>query len=373
MRNFNLLGVRLELETQDAEALQFVDAFLAAYDGHDGGSSANVKLRARLRRAHVPERFVGEPVEVHRSPSQPEWNFDGRRRTEGGRVVVAWPTRSALVEWDSASSTMDVTVSPSESSSAAGEAFFHACRSVALSLRPPHLGALLHAGAVAGPDGAVAFSGDPLAGKTTLMIASVLNHDLQPLSNDRLLVTFGVTPQAVSFPGYFSCCEGTLLAHEPLARAANAFESPANPLRTMPREEALRCEFTKRRKRMYPMAWFAEAVGRRYAYAAPLRALVLPRVVAGTRGHRLQRLDLANRLHTEALHGILTRNVFGPDDPSFRPWHGLRPPDGQAAARRLLETLRLAGVPVYRLRTDPHRLDGLAELLAETTMAASAR
>lgn len=361
---FDILGVRFVATIDDPGAKQFVAAFTDSYtrEGREHVPAPSRRMEVVLRRdaPHVVDG--GIDVVVHRSPSQAEWDFSGRLvKTEDG-VLASWPPRDTTVELSEDRAV--VTVGPAASSALAGESLFHVCRSLALYRREPTMGPLIHAAAVAGPAGAVAFCGLPGAGKTTLMLHAVMDLGYAPVANDRALLC-GDPPALVGFPGYLSCCEGTLLTDPRLQRSAEAFEVPGNPLRTLVRDEPLKPDFSKAHKRLYPMKWLVDLTGTPYRPGAHLAALVLPRV-APHENPVLRQLDLRRSEHRSFVSEVVRSNVFASPDPSWGSWHGLTWPGSATMADDVLETLQSHEIPVFELRTTPQGCPGLEDLLSAT-------
>ncbi len=340
-----------------------LDAFVGAYDTPTNGLVDGADLTvATLSFGRVDARIVGAMVPVHHS-SQPEWDFSGSVLHDGSATVASWPSRHAQVRLGPG--TLDVTVDVERTTeAAAGETFFHACRSLALYARSPSIGALAHASVFAGGRGAVAACGRARAGKTTLLLRAVLDLGYQPVTNDRALITWS-EPRVASFPGYFTAREGTLAADPRLTEAVRRFEDPANPLRTTPRSVDLVRDFIGR-KRRYPMGFLREVAGRPYAHVAPLRALLLPEIDYG-RGSAcsIEQLDVASINGRADVLRTLEANVFEGPDPSFLPWHDLPWPVLPGTAARLAHVLADNQIPVFRVRAGPAGLRPVDDLLAQ--------
>jgi hypothetical protein len=229
-------------------------------------------------------------------------------------------------------------------------------------LRPAAAGNLLHASAVEVSGRAVLFVGEVSAGKTTLLTEATVAHGARPLSNDRVLVTAGDPPLALSWPSYASFCEGTLLAYPALREAAERYEEDDHPYRTQRWLRALAPSFGKEEKRAYPMRWFTDAVGTRFSPGAAFGALVAARLDPRASAWSLERLELERPGPRGAVLRLLRRNCFDTFEPSFCPWHGLPPAHGAPPLERLVERLRAARTPVLRLVLRPADLPRLGEL-----------
>lgn len=370
----DILGVGFQLERPlNAGCARWIDSFIAAYDHRGAAMPVDCIFTVSLRRDSKTNEFLseGERIGVHASISQPEWNFGGTRWCTDGVTTCTWPTRHATIRLDHDCRRLTVTIAPHIGDSHVAETLFHTCRGVALYARDWRRGPLVHASAIAGAAGAVAFCGAPGAGKTTLLLHAVLNLGYWPVANDRMLL-WGGDPLVVSFPGYVSCCEGSLLADDRLARAAIAFERGGNDLRTMSRPMTLRNDFSKKHKRLYPMSWLVDLTGKPYTTGMPLAAFVLPRLGMELATPRIRRLDLRDCENREAVKRVVRDNLFIDGDTAFLPWHGLRWPGDPSDVDRLLTVLSDAEVPIFEFRTSPMGCPGLSDILYETAERANA-
>jgi hypothetical protein len=330
---FNILGVEVAITADNAGDLAISSAFMRAY------AEANAlphgrRLDVRIHRSSWTEPKDGARVAVHRT-KHPYWTFDGII-LDRSPLRVAWPSRK--ITCTVTEGYLEIAAARDLSQVFASESVFHAIRSVALPQRTS--GVMVHASGIVVQGRALLFCGDVLAGKTTLMSEAVLRHAAVPLANDRILLT----PDAVngvnanSWPSYASYCEGTLLRY---------------PTQSWP--DALADTFDKNRKRIYPMGWFADAAGQRYARSAPLGALVFPKLALDDSPIGIRRLT------TEECLGRLKSLVFGHPDPAFRPWHGIDPSEPMLEPQNLLVT---GAASAFEITVPARSLSGFDEAIS---------
>jgi hypothetical protein len=357
---FCILDTRFTATSAEPRLLDYSRAFMEAYAADEEPLPAAQEIALSVERAAV-DGGPGRTVPVHRS-KHGYWTFPGVVVGERPRRVV-WPSRGVMVSFCREHGSLDVAVGADTPAAVAGEAVFHACRSLALYLRRAEAGLLVHASAVTVDGAAVIFTGDVMAGKTTVMTEAVLRHGAVPLSNDRVWLRPEDPPQAVSWPSYASFCEGTLLNYPPLAEAALRYEDPAYPHRTQTWPWPLRPVFAKDSKRTYPMMWFAEAAGVRFLPRAPLGAVVLTRCAPDAASAEPEPIDLRSGSGRARLTAALASQVFDTAEPSFLPWHGLPLPRGAPAVTRIVDQLGAAGVAAFALTVNPSDLTPIKELL----------
>jgi hypothetical protein len=356
----NLLDVGLEVEADDPALLDYARSFMEAYgEGYAPPASVARSVRVYAGRGELPSG-TGPAVQVHRS-KHAYWNFAGTLVDDAPRTV-RWDPRgvSATVGVCAAWARLDAGVECPPA--VAGESLFHLLRSLALYLRPVAAGNLLHASAVEVEGRAVLFTGDVSAGKTTLLTQATVAHGARPLANDRVLVSAGNPPLAVSWPSYSSYCEGTLLTYPALRDAAERYERGDCAYRTQRWPRPLAPAFGKDRKRVYPMRWFTDALGTRFSRGAPLGALVSARLDPNVSGWRLERLNLDRAAVRQAVVQLLHRNCFDGFEPSFCPWHGLPLAGASPPLAGLVDRMRATGIPTLRLVLRPAELHRLGEL-----------
>jgi hypothetical protein len=345
----SILGVRFRLAAEREDDLAYVHAFMDAYEGPDD-EAADAKVAIEVARGPLPAPAGGATVQVH-SSKHAYWNFAGTVVSTEPRIVV-WDGKGVAVRLEPPDRA-HVTVDPALPAARAGEAVFHLCRSLALYLRRADRGNLVHASAVECEGRTVLFSGGVNAGKSTLCAESVLRHGCRPLANDRVLLSAGEPPVAVSWPSYSSFAEGTLLDYPELEEAARDYERPSCPYRTQTWGDRLSRAYTKDVKRVYPMAWFAGAAGTRFVRRAPLGLLLLVRLKEGGRA-TLEPADVSAAAE-------LADQSFDAAEPSFHPWHGLPAPRGAPPLEDLVQRMRRAGVAVYRYEPAADDLSSLAD------------
>lgn len=346
---FNILGTDVEVTADDPGDLTVSSAFMEAY-AERARSPGRRRMEVRVTRSSWIEPNGTDAIAVHRT-KHPYWSFDGAILEQTPRRV-AWPSRRITCQVSAA--RLDIVAANDLPTAFASESIFHAIRSVALPLRDS--GAMLHASGIVTEGRAMLFCGDVLAGKTTLMSEAVLRHGAVPLANDRVLLTQGAAGgvTAHSWPSYASYCEGTLLRYPELESAALEYERPECSYRTQCWPEALARTYDKNRKRIYPMRWFSDTAGCRYATEAPLGALVFPKLALDDRPLSLRRLANAECLTR------LQSLVFRHPDPAFRPWHGIAPREPMQDPADLFTG---AAVPAFEIVVPAATLSDFRELM----------
>jgi|JI6StandDraft_1071083.scaffolds.fasta_scaffold23722_4 hypothetical protein len=348
----DLLDIGFDLEAECSEDIAYIGAFMDAYL-EPSRLPCSERFTVKVQRESVPViPLPGSVIPIHRT-KHPYWSFDGVLEHVRPRTV-AWPSRGVRFEVDSERRHIVAAIGSDTDSVMAGEAVFHAMRGIALACR--RTGSLIHASAVVSNGRAIAFSGDVMAGKTTLLAEAAFRLGLSPLTNDRLLIAdSGGACLSHSWPSYASFCEGTLLNFPALARAAQAYEEGHGGYTTVRWPAPLRPVFNKTCKRFYPMRWLVDAGVPCFAASAPLHAVVFVRLIPGA-GEATWELIESNAL-SQQLRAVL----FPPSDHSFLPWHGLGPnsvladPDGLAgllighsvSAWRLSIPIDLADFPSF--------------------------
>jgi hypothetical protein len=354
-----MLGVRFCIDVGHSQrVLEYVDSFMGAYDGRDQDDQPEHRtIHVSIVRGAVPDcPPTVASVPVHRS-KHAYWTFDGRVLSTSP-PFVSWPTRGVAVRLDRDVRHVEV-VTTGNDHRFDGESIFHVLRSLTLYLRAPGRW-LLHASAVCREGRCYAFTGDAFAGKTTLFTEAVLRGRATPVANDR--VSIGPALDVLSWPSYASYCEGTLLRYPELVAAALAYESERCPFRTQRWSGPLSSSFSKFKKRIYPMAWFAAAADRKYRRHAPLGALFLSKVDQSARSPSLRRMDLSAAADRALFLNAVTAGSFESEEPSFMPWHGLDRPRG-SASEDLLDSLVDGNAPVHYLSIHPDDLGSLPHLL----------
>lgn len=358
--SIQIVGVRFDIEHCESELLRYTFAFMDAYES----ASTTVpvfRVAVDISRCElVPLQASARTVPIHRSKHR-YWTFDGHLVREQPRIV-RWTTRGIQCTVEESGRRLGIEVDHKTDATFAGEAIFHAMRGIALVRRMP--GAMLHASSVVVGGRAIAFTGDVLAGKTSLLTAAVMQHGAQPLANDRVVLREHIGKMyAMSWPSYASYCEGTLLAFPRLASASLAYESEESGYRTQRWSTPLTRSFVKNQKRIYPMKWFTAATECSFCHEAPLAAVVFSHVSPEVHRWRLEvfnlheadvRADLANRFL-----GLL----FTGEDESFLPWHEIRVPASETRGWALVNALYEQEVPVFELQAPAGEFYGLGDIL----------
>lgn len=356
---FTLLGVGFDVAISDSAAIRYIKAFVGQYRDRDRPAiPVSAKVVIDTRRGQLPTIEPSAPrVLVHHHKREASWRFHGRVVEKGrsGRTVV-WPSKGIAVHLRKGGTEIEIIVDPGVDGIMAGEAIFHVCRSLALYLRSPQTGVLLHASCITKEGRGVLFAGPPFSGKTTLFLEAVLNQGWTPVSNDRAFITKQSPAIAISWPGYFTVTEGTILAYPQLAEHAIRYEQEDYILRTITWNRPLRRIFSLNAKRMYPMEWLCQIIRRPYALSAPVAILVLPMIRKTAQRVRIESIDAG-------LEQRLDGMTFAGSDSSFRPWHGLRGPDDTRAAANLVNTLNESGVRVVAVQLPPRAIHDFPHIL----------
>jgi hypothetical protein len=364
-RRFEILDLAFRVTGLESEAAASIDAFMAQYTDVEPFGGPRPEFLVQVRRGDLPACENGVRIPVHRHKREAYWCFDGVA-LGGERRAVVWPTKGAAVALSVENAEAELLLDFAVPEPVAGELAFHLCRGLSLYLRRPERGALVHAAAVEVGGRVVAFCGNAFAGKTTLLIESVLQHGARPLANDRTLLTYASPARAVSWPSYFTCTEGTILRYPELTAAAEAYErEQAPPAVRWPRP--LEPVFDGERKRMYPMQWFTTATRRPYVSAGELGALVFSRIEPSVPAATLRELDAGDADAARVIRGHLASVVFNGAESSFLPWHRLAAPHDEHAVDRLLEVLAASDCRVLRLELPPDRLDVLSLLFRQVS------
>lgn len=364
-----ILGTVFQIQCTHSALLDYTDAFLDAYRPNCQSTAACPLRFLSLKLIPDQPRAVtsadGQSVAVHRT-KHPYWTFSGVLLETSPRVMV-WPTKGLEIRLDLPH--IEIRASSRLSTAAAGEAVFHAMRGIALALRSS--GPMFHAAVVQFGGRGIAFSGDSLAGKTTLFVETVVRLGAAPVSNDRCVIQQqGGGIQAISWPSYSSYCEGTLRAYPELARAALDYETGDCAYRTQRWPAQLENSFRKDRKRIYPMRWFVQATGVFYEHATELAAIALSRLTTREGPISWRELDPASSEVAARLH----EQVFVGDDPAFLPWHGIHRDEAADAAEleRFFGELSGTGVRVFELDVPVARIADVRHFIEEACRAPGA-
>lgn len=286
------------------------------------------------------------PVAFHRSANYRHWNLTGHGR----------PGRLALREYG-LNLTFDtdrgLTVGSCDPPSPrAPELVFHAARGLALAVGSSGQSLMLHASAIVIGGRALLFAGTKGAGKSTLFIEALTAFGATPLANDRVTLRLDLRLDggavAESWPSYASYCEGTIADYPALRAAFLAYERSPQSVGLTRWGDGFERDYTQARKRIVPPWFLVESLGRRYAFAAPVGALVMARTdVTSGEPFCARRERTTAQLADDELAAIM----FGDDDTDFPRWHGVPARRGGSATRA--ELLRAAALPIIDLQFNP--------------------
>jgi hypothetical protein len=360
---FSVLGVEFRI-ISNGPPLDYLGAFLDVFESPLPPSVPNTQsIAVDVRWGAPPRGSKARAVPVHRSGSFRNWNIDAEPDASA-RPWWVLRGKGLAVRIDVAASRMDVIVDPQHDASLAIEHVFTLCRNIALYLRDGSRGNLLHASAVAFDGRAYLFSGPSMTGKTTLMLAALHWSEVLPFANDRVLLGRQTPPLSEAWPSYITICEGTILNHARL-RAANAsYHDPAYPFRTTTWSAPLRPRFTKASKRLYPMAWLVQALGKPYARSAPIGGVVLLAAGPSSDKVHLAQLDVGIQADREYVVATLEQESFDKREEGFLPFHGLPLPTGSPDIADLVDRLSCGRAGIWSLTWNPRDVDKLPEVLS---------
>lgn len=378
-----LLDTTFEIQVWDEWALAHVEAFMRAYQSSqqapDSLSGRSIRQVQIVQVDHPGESLEAENERqaVHRSKHL-RWSFDATTHFdrpgwwfwEGRDFCVRREAPAGVPRDVDVPEKWEFAVIPEGDKAAAGEALFHLLRSLAIVSRDVRGTRMLHASGVVRPDDgrAVLFTGSVSAGKTTLMTYSVLAQGAVPLTNDRAwllpISSDGRAPLVQSWPSYASYCEGTLLQDPRLEQAALEFERGASLLRVSSHNEPLRPRFDKDTKRIYPMSWFTDVLGSRYAIEAELGVVALCKVDPAFGTSSARDLDpIGNEEHQKEIVDVLSAEQFDDAEESFLRWHGLELSGEPLDVCELVETCAKSGVRFVSVHASPADLSIVKGLL----------
>jgi len=265
-----------------------------------------------------------DTVPVHKTKHD-YWNFTACIYSVDP-FVASWPSRNVTFFYDKATSKIDIIADENLASPFFGECIFHCMRSFAVYLRKPGLGHFIHAAGVSVKGNAILFLGNANAGKTTLLIESILRQKAIPVCNDRIILrNSNEKILGHSWPSYVSMCEGTILNYPELTYAANQYDNGHPEYKTISWDSPLKFSFSKKDKRIYPQKWLTALISKKYLPNAEIRALVFPNLNAGV-DYSFKEIDLANPSSKKWLAEKLVENSFDIEEPSFMPWHNIEFP-----------------------------------------------
>jgi len=239
------------------------------------------------------------------------------------------------------------------------------CRNLSLYLRNGPSGNLLHAAGVVFGGKAILFHGQSGSGKTTLMLHAIMDEGARPLTNDRAFISVDAKPMAYSWPSFITLCEGTILNNPPLRKGAEEYSAGKYPYRTLDWTAPLEAVFRKDKKRLYPMHWLSTCCQVKYSAAAPLGALVLPRVRDTDDPADITVCDLSNGTEREQLLKLMKEESFDGKENGLLPWHGLPLPTGTPPLEDLVDRIRTLRLPVYRVNLPARNLSPFRDVLQD--------
>lgn len=342
---FQILEVDLTIEGDDDGWLSYFDDFASDYE-----SAVRCPVVRRWTiRVDADGSFSSSgtapaagSVLFHRSTNYPHWN------------LTAWgqPGRFSLREYglhlsfDANDGLRVQSAAPVQARAA--ELVFHAARGLALAVGTSGQSLMLHASAVAIGGRALLFAGTKGAGKSTIFIDAVTHLGAVPLANDRVTLRCGDATHVESWPSYLSYCEGTIMDYPELERAFLAYESSPRSEGLMRWGRIFTRSYTQHYKRIIPTCFLVESLKRRYAFAAPVGALVLPQAdITAVEPLHTRCERSTQQLTDEEVSAI----VFGDEDMDFPRWHGLAVTSPGFSRRAAL--LRAVNIPVVDVKFNP--------------------
>jgi hypothetical protein len=341
---FRVLDTEVTIDGGGDRWRSYFDAFASDYDGATAATPprASWPIRIAVGGPPPPGHDGDGPVDFHRSANYRHWSITGHGRP--GRLTL--PAYGLGLAFDA---DRGLAVSSKDPPSArASELVFHAARGLALAVGSGGQSLMVHASAVVIGGHAVLFAGTKGAGKSTLFIEALTAFGATPLANDRVTLRLDDGAVAESWPSYASYCEGTIADYPALRAAFLGYERASWTAGLTRWGDAFERDYTQARKRIVPPRFLVESLGRRYAFAAPVGALVMARTeVAPGAAFHARRDRTTAQLTDDELAAI----VFGDDDADFPRWHGLPAHRGRMAARTAL--LRAAALPVIDLQFNP--------------------
>lgn len=312
-----MLNTAFEITIDTPAPLRYIDSFMSAYAPDPGfGTMITSTVHVTAETQTITSLLGGKkfPVRVPiHVTKHPYWTIEGLQESKASGWLV-WQSRQVATNLDGDHLTF--LYNPNIGPAAAGEALFHALRGLAIARRSQD--PLLHASCISMHGHGIAFAGEVLAGKTTLMTEAVLHSSACPLSNDRIQILS--SPEgfvARSWPSYASYCEGTLRNYAPLHKQALRYEEGVFPYKTLSWSKSLTDSFDKTTKRIYPMEWFSSASNKKFVPRAPLDWIVFPRLC-----HDRDTITVTPANDQTTFLALMKNNAFLGDDPSFKPWHG---------------------------------------------------
>lgn len=346
------------MDAPGIDVFAYIDSFLAQYD-------PLCPLLPCTRNIHISAKYIALPppppaqhqtLVVH-TTKHPYWNFSADYYT-ADPLEIRWPDRKTAFVFSADMSSISISFDTSVPASFAGEYVFHCMRSFAIYLRETSMDTyFMHASAVQLNGKGILFIGGANAGKTTLFMKSILEHDALPLSNDRILLSVtgnGITGN--SWPSYVSLCEGTILNNDKLRSAAIQYSQDHAPYKTINWDAPLKYSFSKNDKRIYPLQWLTEITGKKYLQQSPVNAIIFTSMTANGSQPVFEEMDPGNADHANYISTTLQNNSFDAEEPSFKPWHKLPFPQHPGNADTLLNKIKNTNVRILKSTIPVNRL-----------------
>ena len=340
----------------------FIKAFIGAYDEssfeYTFRSTSQVNVVVHYDVAKFDEIDNSERALVHKSPTMEHWNFYANTaRLDNGTIVSEWIGKNTMISFCSKKLYAEIFFLAGTAPVFAGEMIFHFCRNIALYIRKEQSGFLYHSSAIKINNKAVLFCGDELAGKTTLFTEAILKHqEIDPIANDRSLIIEAEDQQLniVSWPGYISYCDGTILNYPELKKGAIDFEQDDSiNYKTHSWGLDIKNIFVKQKgaKRMYPMKWLSDIVGKKYTYSAPLGAIVFTKLDVNNDSHTINEIKDIRQQRT-----VIEKLLYDEKEPAFLNWHCLNLSSEKSKVSCLIDNIKSSNIPVFEMNLSPFNL-----------------
>lgn len=337
--NLVLAGLEFEISAKSEALTSVISETLNSYEQAPIDQASEIVFQVRIQQGGLPP-VPSHAVEVMFHESRYEgWTATAERWNENEILCVAVLAHGLYFRICQASHEIDVIADQNGTQNVASvpqcTAIFTALRNLATHLRPKEAGLVLHASAVYRNSGCVAFIGSKGAGKTTALLESMLLHGAQGVSNDRIFVSFELTPRVNTWPGSVTFCSATLSRYPQLLNAI-----------ALEREKDLyRGDFSSD-KQLVSMASFCQATEVQYVPAANLRSVVI--LDHAHDGSPAMTLDLCNNQHFRRFESELLDASFDTFEPDFAQWHGLSSERPAANLSEFVCQLKTSGVNVVR-------------------------
>ncbi|MFL5739960.1 MAG: hypothetical protein ACJ75B_07075 [Flavisolibacter sp.] len=360
----NILGVNFQLYSISDSFIKYPKAFTECYYSSEN-EPIHKNVDVFIYEGTTRSKPVLQEAGVHFSKNLEYWNFNAQIHSNSeDEVSGTWPDKGLWLQFYKKEFILKIEVVDGYDPLMAGEGIYHALRNLALYLRQGAYGNLFHGCSVELNGKAIIFAGHSSAGKTTLMTESILHHHAFPISNDRCLITSDSHPKILSWPGYISYCEGTLMNYATLSSGVTLYENGPYQYKTQSWPYPLKPIFikTKDSKRIFPMDWLTVCTGKKYIKSSTLNAIVLSNVSPENTDTLCIRKNMKVPGIREEIKKEFEQLVFDAHEDAFLPWHGLSLPDGTPRLDDLIDRLILADVSVWEFRVSPSNLDSISIL-----------